>query len=295
MFGECHAHIVMDGVNYKTAMARHEHGVDETVIHAHFEEYRKRHITFVRDGGDAYDVSHRAKAIAPAYGIDYRSPIFAIHKNGHYGGIVGRGFDTMAEYAKLVDAAACEGADFIKIMTTGIMDFDHYGTIMVGTPLEASEVREMVHIAHEQGFAVMSHTNGTGPVNDAIEAGVSSIEHGNFIDEETICALAQSRTAYVPTATVARNLIGCGDFDDAEVTRIWEKSADNIRLAYAHGAIIALGSDAGAVGVPHGEGLLDEYSCFKDAIVGTGTADAAALDARLAAGEAFIRDTFKRG
>ena len=36
--------------------------------------------------------------LAPKYGIDYRTPVFAIHKNGHYGSIVGRGFDDLKEF-----------------------------------------------------------------------------------------------------------------------------------------------------------------------------------------------------
>ncbi len=39
-----------------------------------------------------------AARLAPEYGIDYRTPVFAIHKNGHYGSIVGRGFDDLKEF-----------------------------------------------------------------------------------------------------------------------------------------------------------------------------------------------------
>ena len=174
MFGECHAHIAMDGVNYASAMQRHEDGPDEAHIRACFEAYQGRGISFVRDGGDKCGVSLAARAIAPAYGIDYRSPIFAIHKQGNYGSIVGRAFSDLREYAALVDEAAALGADFIKIMTTGIMDFNVFGRI-THHDLEASEVAEMVHIAHDHGLAVMSHTNGKRAVLDAGEAGVDSI------------------------------------------------------------------------------------------------------------------------
>ena len=154
MFGECHAHIAMDGVNYTAAMHRHECGPDEAHIRACFEAYRDRGISFVRDGGDKCGVSIAAKTIAPEYGIDYRSPVFAIHKAGNYGSIVGRAFTSLREYAALVDEAAALGADFIKIMTTGIMNFNEFGRI-THEDLDAVEVREMVHIAHEWGFAVM--------------------------------------------------------------------------------------------------------------------------------------------
>ena len=284
---ECHAHVAMDGVNYARAMERHQNGPDEAHIRACFEAYQSRGITFVRDGGDKYGVSQRAKSIAPEYGIDYRSPLFAIHEQGNYGSIVGRAFDDLRSYAQLVDEAAHSGADFIKIMTTGIMDFNEFGRI-THHDLEAAKVREMVHIAHEHELAVMSHTNGKRAVMDAVEAGVDSIEHGNYIDDECIAALAESRTCYVPTATVARNLIGCGLFDDAVLERIWEASRHAIAAAVEAGCLVAIGSDAGAVGVPHGRGAFDEYACFEDAVT-----DKDLLHERLAAGDAFIRSTFQ--
>ncbi len=288
MFGECHAHVAMDGVNFAQAMARHVNGPDEAQIRACFEAYRAHGITFVRDGGDKYGVSRLAAHIAPEYGIDYRTPIFAIHRKGGYGSIVGRAFEDMREYAALVDEAANQGADFIKIMTTGLMDFNEFGRI-THFDLEAAEVREMVHIAHEQGFAVMSHTNGKRAVLAAIEAGVDSIEHGNYVDAECIAAFAESRTCFVPTATVARNLMGHGLYDEDVLARIWEASRTAIARAVESGCIVALGSDAGAVLVPHGQGACDEYDCFAAAIP-----DADLRDTRLAEGEVFIRETFQR-
>lgn len=55
----------------------------------------------------------------------------------------------------------------------------------------------MIHIAHEEGFAVMAHVNGAGAVKDAVEAGVDSVEHGNFMDEACLQALAESGTVWV--------------------------------------------------------------------------------------------------
>ena len=118
---------------------------------------------------------------------------------------------------------------------------------------------------------------------------MDSIEHGNYVDEECITALAQSRTCYVPTATVARNLMGKGLFDEETLARIWEASRMAIATAVEAGCIVALGSDAGAVGVPHGQGVCDEYDCFTAAVP-----NAVLRDARLAEGEAFIRETFCR-
>ena len=291
MFGECHAHVIMDGVNYRKAVDLHADSVKDTVIRRHLQEYQRRQITFVRDGGDALGVSLQAKALAPEYGIDYRSPIFAIHKEGHYGAIVGKGFSNMKEYYALVKEAKALGADFIKIMTTGLLDFNNQG-LVTGTPLDKAEVKEMAHIAHEEGMAVMSHTNGVYGVQAAIEAGIDSVEHGNYISEETISMLADSNTVWVPTLVTVRNLMGSGRYDSQILARIAAQGEENLRLAYRAGVKVALGSDGGAYMVPHGWGLMDEYHAFLD-ILGT-LAKVAEIDDWLTKGEKEIRERFKR-
>ena len=261
MFGECHAHIIMDGVNYRHAIDLHRNGPDDNVIREHLKIYQDRGITFVRDGGDALGVSARAKELAPEYGIDYRTPVFAIHKEGHYGSIVGKNFSTMPEFHKRVLEAKEQSADFIKIMTTGLLDFNAHGAI-TGTPLDAAEVKEMVHIAHEEGMAVMSHTNGTYGVQAAVEAGVDSLEHGNYMNEESLTMLSESHTVWVPTLVTVRNLLGDGRYADETLKPIIETAEENVRKAFRLGVKVAPGSDAGAYRVLHGQGIQDEMQAF---------------------------------
>lgn len=261
MFGECHAHIIMDGVNYRHAINLHRNGPDDNVIREHLKIYQDRGIIFVRDGGDALGVSARAKELAPEYGIDYRTPVFAIHKEGHYGSIVGKSFSTMLEFHKRVLEAKEQGADFIKIMTTGLLDFNAHGAI-TGTPLDAAEVKEMVHIAHEEGMAVMSHTNGTYGVQAAVEAGVDSLEHGNYMNEESLTMLSESHTVWVPTLVTVRNLLGDGRYADETLKPIIETAEENVRKAFRLGVKVAPGSDAGAYRVLHGQGIQDEMQAF---------------------------------
>lgn len=261
MFGECHAHIIMDGVNYRHAIDLHRSGPDDNVIREHLKIYQDSAITFVRDGGDALGVSARAKELAPEYGIDYRTPVFAIHKEGHYGSIVGKSFSTMPEFYKRVLEAKEQSADFIKIMTTGLLDFNAHGAI-TGTPLDAAEVKEMVHIAHEEGMAVMSHTNGTYGVQAAVEAGVDSLEHGNYMNEESLTMLSESHTVWVPTLVTVRNLLGDGRYADEVLRPIIETAEENVRKAFRFGVKVAPGSDAGAYRVLHGQGIQDEMQAF---------------------------------
>ena len=288
MFGECHAHIFMNGTDYRKAVQTHKVQANEASVRSALEAYRKAGVTYVREGGDPYGASLLAGRLASEYGIEYRSPVFAIHKNEHYGKIVGRGFDTLKEYHQRVLEAASEGADFIKIMTTGLLDFNDDGKV-TGTPVDEAEVREMVHIAHEEGFAVMSHTNGIYGTRAAIEAGVDSLEHGNYMDAETIAMLADSNTVWVPTLVTVRNLVGCGRYEDSVLNPIIHEAEVLVRLAYQKKVKVAPGSDAGAYMVPHGKGILQEWEAFRQ-ILG----DSGEVKEWLKAGEKEIRDRFKR-
>ena len=295
MFGECHAHMIMDGVNYKKAVAQHKDGVVDAVIRQCFEEYTKRGIFFIRDGGDACGVSKRAAQLACEYGITYRTPVFALHKRGHYGGIVGLPFSDFSEYRDRIAQVRAQGGHFIKLMFSGILDFSRSGA-MTEAPLQGEEIRELIHIAHEEGFSVMAHVNGAAPVLAAVEAGVDSVEHGNFLDEEALQALSESHTVWVPTYVTITNLIGSGRFDDSALEQLKKEAGARIRRGFALGASIALGSDAGAYRVLHGQGLLDEYRELSALL--TAPRDGAAavsqkeLDARLLAAEKRIRERF---
>lgn len=265
MLSDCHIHMVLDGVYWKDAIARHRAGVREDWVRRTLSAYRQRGITYLRDGGDRWGVCSLAARLAPEYGIRYRIPGAPIHKNGHYGGFIGRGFDTMADYRALVEDARHSGADFIKIMISGLMDFGRFG-VLTDVPLTPEEIREMIAIAHGEGFSVMAHANGDATVAAAIAAGVDSIEHGAYLGQETLHRLAESRTVWVPTLVTFGNLIGCGRFPDAVLKPLLEGAMENVRTAAALGALIAPGSDAGAFRVLHGQGTLDEYALLKAAI-----------------------------
>lgn len=290
MFGECHMHIFMNGTDYRRAVMDQKEQKCEVVVRRNLDAYRRHGITFVRDGGDHYGASLLARQLAPEYGIDYRTPVFAIHKQGHYGGIVGHGFDNLVEYEALVREAVSQGADFIKIIVSGIMDFSRAGVITEDS-LDSDEIREMIHIAHEEGMAVMAHVNGADAVRSAVLAGVDSLEHGNFMDRDCIQLLAASPVVYVPTVSTIYNLLGDNRFPEKEIRDLWGRQRDVIAACYEAGVRLALGSDAGAYCVLHGQGVKDEYRAFC-LILG----ESPRLKMHLMEGEQHIRETFcKKG
>ena len=280
---ECHGHLMMDGEDYKTARLRHTGGVNLSALRENLSALQHAGVRYFRDGGDALGVSAAAREIAGDYGIEYATPIFAIHRKGYYGSIVGRGYTDLAEYRGLVAEAKAAGCDFIKLMFSGIITFQAYGELSC-PGLEAAEIRELVHIAHGEGFAVMAHVNGPDTVRAAIEAGTDSIEHGYFMDEEGLAALAASDSIWVPTIAATAAFIGREGFDAEATLRTVEGQKCSVRRAYELGAKIACGSDSGAFGVPHGSGAVTEAALLR----GAGVPDAAVADAN-----ALLRQRFR--
>ena len=261
MYCDCHMHMVLDGVDWRAAIARHRDGPDEAFIRRTLETYRNLGFTYLRDGGDRWGVGKRARELAPEYGITYRTPLANLCKQGHYGGFIGAYYSDFREYADLVRKARADGADFIKIMISGLMDFDHFGRLTdQGYP--AAEIRELVHIAHEEGFAVMAHANGARTVEAAADAGVDSVEHGAYQDDASLRCLAENGTIWVPTLSTVGNLRGTGRFDEGAVREILAYNQENTVKFAAMGGLIAPGTDAGAWSVPHGS--LTEYDLLRD-------------------------------
>ena len=284
MYCDCHIHMALDGSDWKAALARHKTAPDEHFIRRTLVHYRSLGFTFLRDGGDRWGAGEFAAQIAEEYGIRYRTPCFPIYKRGHYGSFIGRGYETEAEFRALTAEVRARGGHFIKIMISGLMDFNHYG-VLTDMPMPAGEVRMLADIAHEAGFAVMAHANGDAAVSAAIAAGIDSVEHGAYLTDETLQQLADSRTVWVPTLATIGNLVGEGRFPDEAVKPLLAYQEAAVARAAALGAFIAPGSDAGAWAVPHGKGGLDELHWLREAL----GADA---DAVLARGAAEIERRF---
>lgn len=284
MHGDCHIHMVLDGVYYRDSIAAHRAGTRDDIIVPRLKDYARRGITWLRDGGDAYGAGERARALAPDYGITYRTPTFNMCLKGRYGAFIGRSFETLSEYRAMVEEVKRRKGDFIKLMISGIMDFDHYGVI-TSEPLSLAQMKELFKIAHGEGYSVMAHANGADTIKRALEAGVDSVEHGAYMDDEAVKMLAQSGVAWVPTLVTIGNLIGCGRYPDGVMKPLLDLQLRNVSECARLGGTIALGSDAGAYRVYHGQGAEDEYALLKRALGGE-------TDRILEAGERYIREKF---
>ena len=255
MRADCHMHMILDGYEWRGAIARHKEKPDEDFIRQVLKTYQELGYTYLRDGGDRWDAGKRSRELAADYGITYRTPLAPLCKAGHYGAFIGLTWENFREYRDLVVQHRKNGADFIKIMISGLMDFNHYG-VLSEEPLTAEEIRELIHIAHEEGFAVMSHCNGARTAEAAAMAGVDSIDHGAYLDKDALQAMEDNGTVWVPTLSTIGNLQGKGRFNEDAVRKILDSALANVAQ---YKGLLAAGTDAGAWAVPHGSTTEEGY------------------------------------
>jgi len=153
-----------------------------------------------------------------------------------------------------------DGSDVIKITATG--GVLSYAKSADAPQFMADEVRAIVETARDYGYTVAAHAHGKEGMRRAIEGGVTSIEHGTFMDEEIMALMKQHGTWYVPTITAGRFVAEKAtvpgylpDIVRPKAERIGAQIQDTFARAYKAGVKIAFGTDMG-VG-PHGDNAVE--------------------------------------
>jgi imidazolonepropionase-like amidohydrolase len=157
------------------------------------------------------------------------------------------------ECRKVVRELAAAGVDVIKIMATGgVLD---PGTRGLEQHFTDEEMKAICDMAHFMGLKVAAHAHGTKGIDAAVRAGVDSIEHGTFIDEQGAKDMKARGTYYVATLLAFRgaaSLIGTGKLPPASEAKAREAFVawgKGLNLAYRNGVNIALGTDSAVA--PH--------------------------------------------
>jgi imidazolonepropionase-like amidohydrolase len=269
---DAHVHLFMSG----TA----EPAVREWQLKAPFAEMRgviqhrcERHlasgIAAVRDGGDYAAHTLRFKNERTHDG----GPPLMLHaagrawrRAGRYGRLIGR---PPAEGQALSQAVAwtAEKVDHVKIVNSGLNSLKHYGR-ETAPQFAAAELAAAVSAAKAADREVMVHANGEVPVRHAIAAGCRSIEHGFFMGEGNLVRLAETRIFWVPTAVTMQGYCrhtASGSLEGDVARRNLDHQLGQIRRAKALGVRIALGTDAGTIGVHHGSALREEIELLQAA------------------------------
>jgi imidazolonepropionase-like amidohydrolase len=159
------------------------------------------------------------------------------------------------ECQKVVRHLAAAGVDVIKIMATGgVLD---PGTRGLEQHFTDAEMKAICDMAHFMGLKVAAHAHGAKGIDAAVRAGVDSIEHGTFVDDQGIKDMKARGTYYVATLMAfsgVERVMGSGKLAPASEAKarqtfaVWGKG---LNAAYRNGVNIALGTDSAVA--PHTE------------------------------------------
>jgi imidazolonepropionase-like amidohydrolase len=261
-------------------------------------------VTLVRDAGDRHGINHRLRAEAqqPGSGLArVRSAGLGIKRARRYGAFMAADVDDAASIRSSVQALARD-SDEIKLILTGIIDFDA-GAVTDEPQFDAEAAALVVATAHACGRPVLAHCSGAKGLAVAVAAGVDSIEHGFFMDRETLLRMRDRQIAWTPTFSPVHfqwaepAAAGWSAQTVGHLRRILDGHAEHLRLAHELGVPLLLGTDAGSMGVEHGTAVFDELQRFVEAGLPPAAALAAATStprrrfgvapARLAVGAGF--------
>jgi imidazolonepropionase-like amidohydrolase len=158
--------------------------------------------------------------------------------------------DSPEEAAKAVRYQHKYGADVIKFTATGgVLSINDSGDLQ---QFSDEEMRAIVETAHLLGLKVAAHAHGKRGMEAAIRAGVDSIEHGTYLDDQTVALFKQHGTWYVPTIIAGKTVEEMAKKPGALHPNVREKAArigPLIQGAFARawkgGVKIAFGTDSG--------------------------------------------------
>ncbi|MFZ3171386.1 MAG: amidohydrolase family protein [Carboxydocellales bacterium] len=272
---DCHIHLALDGVGFSQATARWEcPEALETQLAAELECYLAKGVLVVRDGGDRSGIAlATAKAVKKG---QLNGPLIlasgqALTRKGKYGSFLGSGINSLQEAGEFIAHQAGLGVSQIKLVASGIVSFSEYGQVGA-LQFNSAELKFMVDYAHQLGLRVMAHASSEEAVHNCLQAGVDSIEHGYFLSTESLKAMAYQGTAWVPTVVPVANQVlkqNCrAGFTPSQVeviNRTYREHQEKLSLAHHLGVTIAIGTDAGASGVLHGQAHLEEMLLFAQA------------------------------
>ena len=181
-------------------------------------------------------------------------PFFALPHPGRPSNVVDGADEMRRKVRELVRA----GADVIKVCTSGGVlsprddpRHGHFGD---------DELEVLVAEATAAGKWVMSHAQATDGIKSAVRAGIRSIEHGIYLDEEAIEMMLERGTYLVPTLVAPMGVLEAADrgvnvpqYAIDKTKLVIETHRDSIARAIAAGVKVAMGTDSGVV--PHGQNL----------------------------------------
>jgi imidazolonepropionase-like amidohydrolase len=275
---EAHAHLFLEGgeldVDKRTAYLKQSPA--ELLSHAltRFNSLVRIGICAVRDAGDKDGVG---LALARIYESDHTrvlpyldSPGAAIHHRGRYGSFMADPLENHQSLEDCVSARIRAGADRIKLIPTGIINFQK-GAVTTEPQMTSEEVQRLVRASRALRKQTFAHASGDKGIDRALDGSVDSVEHGFFVRDDQLARMRDENIAWVPTFAPVQAQVDHAErmrWDDNVVSNlknILENHAASLVKAHSMGVKIIAGSDAGSYAVPHAAGLYYELELMERA------------------------------
>ena len=276
-FIDCHVHFMIDGNLDPMASVHTPFSLNFYLAAERMGRTLATGVTTVREAGGSDLGVKVAQQQGHAAGPDMQIAITILSQTGGHGdswqpcgahmpgaiGVTHPGkphniVDGPEEMRKKVRELIRAGADVIKVCTSGGVlsprDDPRHGHF------RDDELDVLVAEATAAGKWVMAHAQATDGIKSAIRAGIRSIEHGIYLDDEAIEMMLANGTYLVPTLIAPMGVLEAVDrginvpqYAIDKTKLVIETHRDSIRRAIAAGVRVAMGTDSGVT--PHGQNL----------------------------------------
>jgi len=269
---DLHVHMMWDGSHNPVATLESE-GYEQMLIRAvsYCRTYLQNGITTVRDIGSVDDIAlHVARSINRGL-IDGPTLIASgktLTMTGGHDPFWARFIDGKEEALKGVREQIFKGAEVIKISSTGGVYGRTEGEEVGHVELNLDEQKVICDEAHKFGLKVASHAIGREGIYNSITAGVDTIEHGHFLDDELVSMMEKRGTAWIPTLYVYQQIAkqeGIPDYAKRKAEEIVDIHSNAFKQFFDRDILVGAGSDAGSPKTPHPT-LLEELKAMHDLV-----------------------------
>lgn len=275
---DAHTHLFLEGgeleLRERTAYLKQSPEELLRLARARLEKLLRLGVIGVRDAGEKHGVGLALSRLCESADRPLMPYVdssgAAIHRHGRYGGFIGAPMEEFVSARECVEARVKAGADRIKLIATGVIDFKK-GAVTTEPQMTTNEIRELVVAATSLGKQTLAHASGDDGIEHAIEGGVDSVEHGFFVRDDQLAKMRDRQIAWVPTFAPVQEQLNHADvfgWDEGAVSnlrRILDQHAESLIKAHLMGVQVIAGSDAGSCGVAHGLGLLYELELMERA------------------------------
>ena len=223
----------------------------------HLQQQLRSGVTFVRDMNgrklaevDLKNALREGLFVGPNYYIARQ----CLCMTGGHGSNTGRECDGPVDCMKAAREQIKGGADFVKIMATGGVNSD---TRPEFSQLNLEEMTAAITEAHRAGKKTATHAHGKAGIKTAVLAGIDSVEHGSYIDDECIELMLQRGTALCPTLSTHYftmkfgTAAGIAPWKVEKGQRAAEAQRIGLEKAWKAGVPVCIGTDAGTPYNPH--------------------------------------------